>query len=85
MTERFFRIDPKIVPDGGVTKECFAVVKVSRRARKRFPIDCVRVVQSAVEARRQADPDQGWRAAEVMGPSRSSEGVQVYYLVRWLD
>ena len=32
-----------------------------------------------------ARPDDGYCAAVASGPSRSSEGYKLYYLVRWLD
>jgi hypothetical protein len=63
----------------------WAVVRVTRGSRKRFPETCVQPMPSAEAARAQADPARGCHAAEVMGPSRSSEGVRLYYLVRWLD
>ena len=55
-----------------------------RGKRKRFPENCVEPVASAEEAMRRADPAHNLHAAEVMGPSRSSEGFNLYYLVRWL-
>ena len=64
---------------------CFAVVQVRRGSRKRFPESCVEPMPSAEAARAHADPARQRHAAEVMGPSRSSEGVRLYYLVRWLD
>jgi hypothetical protein len=64
---------------------CFAVVAVRRGSRKRFPETCVETMPSADAALAAADPARHRHAAEVMGPSRSSEGVRLYYLVRWLD
>ncbi len=55
------------------------------RARKRFPEGCVQVCASEAEARAAADPERGYFAAVASGPSRSSEGFRLYYLVRWLD
>lgn len=63
----------------------FAVVNVKRGSRKRFPESCVAVMPDLVAALAAADPAQNLHAAEVMGPSRSSEGFRLYYLVRWLD
>jgi len=63
----------------------FAVVHARRGSRKRFPENCVHTMPSAQAARAAADPDANRHAAEVMGPSRSSEGFRLYYLVRWLD
>ena len=63
----------------------FAVVNVKRGSRKRFAENCVTVVADADAALAGADPEQNLHAAEVMGPSRSSEGFNLYYLVRWLE
>ena len=63
----------------------WAVVSARRGSRKRFAENCVEVVASAEAALRAADPTQQRHAAVVMGPSRSSEGFRLYYLVRWLD
>lgn len=55
------------------------------RNRKRFPEGCVVAHATEAEARAAADPDNGYFAAVASGPSRSSEGFRLYYLVRWLD
>ncbi|MCS6787403.1 MAG: hypothetical protein NZ524_10275 [Thiobacillaceae bacterium] len=55
------------------------------RGRKRFPENCVTVYPSEAQARAAARPEAGYRAAVAHGPSRSSEGFRLYYLVRWLD
>jgi len=62
--------------------ECFALIATTPGKRKRFPETCVEVV--ADEAAVCAEARPGWHPAVVMGPSRSSEGVRLYYLVRWL-
>lgn len=72
-------------PDGRVVDEHFAVVYAPRRQRGRFPEDCVEVVPTAEAAREAADPEARRYAARVLGPSRSSEGIRLYYLVKWLD
>jgi hypothetical protein len=56
-----------------------------KRNRKRFPENCVQVMADEDEARRRADLDKGFYAAIASGPSRSSEGFKLFYLVRWLD
>lgn len=66
-----------------VTRQ-WAVVNVKRGGRKRFAENCVQPMPSAEAALAHADPARNRHAAEVMGPSRSSEGVRLYYLVRWL-
>lgn len=55
------------------------------RNRKRFPENCVTPKASEEEARASASPDNGYYAAVASGPSRSSEGFRLYYLLRWLD
>lgn len=64
---------------------CWAIVHARRGSRKYFAEACVQPVPSAEAALAGADPAQHRHAAELMGPSRSSEGVRVYYLVRWLQ
>jgi len=68
-----------------MVKQCFALVRVQRGKRKRFPDNVVEPVGSAEEALAREDAAQNLHAAEVMGPSRSSEGIHLYYLVRWLS
>jgi hypothetical protein len=75
-------LDPEA---GHLVQRCWAVVSVRRGSRKRFAESCVEPQPSAEAARARADPARDRHAAEVMGPSRSSEGVRLYYLVRWLD
>lgn len=77
-------LDAEVPP---LVQSHFAVVQAApaiRAKRKRFPENVVDVVASAEEAVCRADPAQHRHAAEVMGPSRSSEGFRLYYLVRWL-
>lgn len=57
----------------------------SGRNRKRFPENCVTPYATESEAKAAAKPDQGYYAAIASGPSRSSEGFRLYYLLRWLD
>ena len=63
----------------------FAVLNIKRGKRERFPENCVEVVASETDALSRANPAQNLHAAEVVGPSRSSEGLKLYYLVRWLN
>jgi hypothetical protein len=56
-----------------------------RGNRKRFPENCVTLHASEAEALAAAKPEQGYYAAVASGPSRSSEGFRLFYLVRWLD
>lgn len=68
-----------------VADEHFAVVYAPRRARDRVPEGNVRVVESETAALAAADASKKLFPARVVGPARSSEGLRVYYIVRWLD
>ena len=72
-------------PDAPVIEEQYAVVYVPRRSRGRVPVNSVEIMESESAAREQADPDNKKYPAKVVGPSRSSEGCQMYYVVEWLD
>lgn len=63
----------------------FALIRAPRGKRKRFPESCVEIVAAAEQALQREQPAHNLHAAEVMGPSRSSEGFRLYYLVRWLS
>ncbi len=64
----------------------YVVIYAPKRGnRKRFPENCVTLYASEAEVRAAARPDQGYFAAVASGPSRSSEGFGLFYLVRWLD
>lgn len=65
-----------------LVSECFALIAATPGKHKRFPESCVELVADEATACSSARP--GWHPAVVMGPSRSSEGVRLYYLVRWL-
>lgn len=69
----------------GLVQQQFALVQTTRGKRKRFAENCVEVMDSAAAALQRAQPGHNLHAAEVMGPSRSSEGISLYYLVRWLS
>jgi len=71
-------------PQSKVSQEQFAVVYVPRRSRRRFPKGCVDVKSTKDEAVEHSDPDNMRYAAKVIGPSKSSEGQYIYYLVEWI-
>ena len=73
-----------LIPDTAIVKECFAVVYAPGRKRKRFPENCVQPYESAAAAVAAATPAEGHHPARVIGPSRSSEGLRLYYLLDWL-
>jgi hypothetical protein len=62
----------------------FAVVYAPGRRRDRVPEQSVRVVADEAAACREAASQPGHFAAEVIGPLRSSEGLRVYFVRRWL-
>ncbi len=68
-----------------VSEEHYAIVYVPKRSRNRFPKGCVEVVASAEDALDQANSDKNLFPAKVLGPSKSSEGQYIYYLVEWLN
>lgn len=72
-------------PETGVSTPNFSVVYMPGRTRKRFPAGCVQVVETREQALAQADPEARQFAARVLGPSKSSEGQYLYYLLEWLD
>lgn len=73
-----------IDPSSDLTQECYALIDTPSRKRKRFPENNVTVMGSEEEALAAADSDKNLAAAVVYGPSRSSEGFRLFYLVRWL-
>jgi hypothetical protein len=72
-------------PESKSLGEHFALIKTPRRSRTRYPAACVTEVTSEQEARAGADLRRNLFAAVVYGPSPSSEGQRIYYLVRWID
>lgn len=74
-----------IDPGSSIVKEHFAIVYAPRRNRDRFPEASVEIVISEAHARADANPDTNRYAARLVGPSRSSEGLRLYYLEAWLD
>lgn len=73
-----------IDPHSRLVEKQFAVVFTPRRQRKRFPENCVEIKPSAAAAFEAAAPEANRYPALVYGPSRSSEGFRLYYLVEWL-
>ena len=71
-------------PETQIVEKQFAVVYTPRKQRNRFPENVVEVKPSAEEAIAASDPEKNLHAALVVGPSRSSEGFRLYYLVEWL-
>jgi hypothetical protein len=72
-------------PDSQAQSETFAIVRATRKNRKRFPESCVTPVSSQEEALDKSNPQGNLFPALVYGPSVSSESQRVYHLVRWVD
>ncbi|OOZ38825.1 hypothetical protein BOW53_14050 [Solemya pervernicosa gill symbiont] len=65
--------------------EHFAVIYAPRRKRDRYPENTVELFPSESTAMDSADANQKRYPACVRGPFRSSEGLRLFYLIRWLD
>jgi hypothetical protein len=72
------------MPDDKLPKH-YAVVYAPRRTRPRFQENTVTFTNSAEEAIALADDEKNMFAARICGPSVSSEGSRMYYLVYWLE
>ena len=71
-------------PQTNLVEKHFAVVPKPKRARNRFPENIVEIKPTREDALNEADLAAGRYPAIVYGPSRSSEGFRLYYLVEWL-
>ena len=71
-------------PDSQAQCETFAVVRTTRKNRKRFPESCVTPVSSQEEALDRSNSAGNLFPAVVYGPSVSSESQRIYHLVRWI-
>lgn len=72
-------------PETKVSQAHYAVVYVPRRNRNRFAANCVELVKDRKAALKAADTHKKRYAARVAGPSKSSEGQYIYYLLEWLE
>lgn len=71
-------------PETQVSQVRYAVIQTPRKNRKRFPAGCVHLMEDRKDAVAQANPARNLHAAQVIGPSKSSEGQYIFYLVEWL-
>lgn len=71
-------------PQTQVSNYNYAVVYAPRKKRSRFPASCVVVCDNFEAVIATAEPDKKRYAAKVHGPSKSSEGQFIYYLIEWL-
>jgi hypothetical protein len=76
---------PYLDSESTIVSEHCVVIYAPKRGRDRFPDNCVQVYPNESAARAAADADKHLYAARVVGPSRSSEGFMLYYLVSWLE
>jgi hypothetical protein len=74
-----------IDPDSRSLDHRFALIRTPKRNRARYPEGCVTLAVDEAAARAGAVPARNLHPAEVYGPSVSSEGQRIYYLVRWLE
>ena len=74
-----YHLDPH--PNANVASEHYAVVKILRRKRDRCPESNVNIVENKEAAIYQAKLGSTLYAARVMGPARSSEGCNIFYLL----
>jgi hypothetical protein len=72
-------------PIDGVSKVQFAVIYAPRAKRHRFSANCVQLYSSETEAISQACIKENKFPAKVLGPSKSSEGQFIFYLIEWLS
>ena len=68
-------------------KQCYALVYIPNRqqSRDRFPDNCIFKMDSESEVKAAAQPAKNLYPAIICGPSKSSEGLMLYYLIQWLD
>lgn len=74
-------------PSGeGVSQPVYATVYMPKfkPSRNRFPAACVTVYPAERAAVEAAQADGKRFPALVLGPSKSSEGQVIFYLLRWL-
>ncbi len=70
---------------GSTTFHALIYTPNKQNSRKRFPENCVFKMASEEEAKTEAQPDKNLYPALICGPSKSSEGHLLYYLIAWLD
>ena len=71
-------------PESNVSEQHWAVVYVPRRSRNRFAASCVELFKDKKEMLTHSAPAKRKFAASVIGPSKSSEGQSIYYLIQWI-
>lgn len=71
-------------PQTSVSNTEFSVIYAPRKKRTRFPASCVEIKTSLEQAIEEQNIEKKRYAARVHGPSKSSEGQYIYYLLNWL-
>ena len=71
-------------PDSQVSEQHWAVVYVPKRSRNRFAASCVEICVDKGAMLEKSSVAKRKFAASVIGPSKSSEGQSIYYLIRWM-
>lgn len=74
----------QLIQDPNIKQEFALVYTPNKQKRGRFPDNCVQIVTSRERALHEARPEENLHPALVCGPSRSSEGFMLFYLVQWL-
>ena len=72
-------------PEQGVSKVQYAVIYAPRAKRHRFSANCVQIYASKEEALENSDAKNHYYPGKVLGPSKSSEGQFIFYLIEWLS
>lgn len=67
-------------PQANVAAEHYAVIRAPRLKRDRVPESSVTIVASREEAMAKSDITKHLYPARVIGPARSSEGFNLYYI-----
>jgi hypothetical protein len=75
----------QLIRDPNVKTTAALIYSPNKHRRKRFPDNCVFVKASEEDALNAADVENNLHPAIVCGPSRSSEGFMLYYLMKWLN
>jgi hypothetical protein len=70
-------------PETRVSEVRFAVITTPHTNRTRYAAACVEIMTDESSARAAAVAGKTF-AARVLGPSKSSEGQYIYYLMEWL-
>ena len=63
----------------------YGLVNTPRKNRKRFSASIITVYEDKQQVLNDADEKNNLHPAVLAGPSRSTEGVMLYYLVEWLS